>query len=125
MNFLINYIPKLVGAIIIWILGVCIINKILGVIKYALRNKKYNPTLNIFLVSLFGWMFKILLFFVIIDKLGVNMLTFASIITGVSVGVGLAMQGAFANFAGGVLIMIFKPFLLGDLIKCSDEIGYV
>ena len=63
----------------------------MGIIKYALRSKKYNPTLNLFLVSIFGWLFKILLFFVIIDKLGVNMLTFASVITGVSVGVGLAM----------------------------------
>lgn len=91
INFLIDYIPLLVGAILIWIIGVCIINKVLGWIKNALRDKDYNPTLNIFLLSLFGWLLKIILFFVIIDKLGVDITTLASVITGISIGIGLAM----------------------------------
>ena len=86
-----NYIPKIIGAIIIYIIGLYIINRILNLIKKTLKTKQYNPTLNIFLLSIFGWILKILLFFVIIDKLGVSMLTFASVLTGVSIGIGLAM----------------------------------
>ena len=90
-TFIINYIPKIIGAIRIYIIGLYLINRILYLIKKTLKTKQYNPTLNIFLLSIFGWILKILLFFVIIDKLGVSMLTFASVLTGISIGIGLAM----------------------------------
>ena len=57
----------MIGALVIWIIGICIINTVLGWIKKALITRDYNPTLNIFLLSLFGWFLKIILFFVIVD----------------------------------------------------------
>jgi small conductance mechanosensitive channel len=82
-------------------------------------------TLQKFLGNLGGWVLKILLFIVVISMLGVETTSFAAILAAAGLAVGLALQGSLANFAGGVLIMIFKPFKIGDLIEAQGEIGVV
>ena len=94
--------------------------------KRKLMNKRgVDITLQKFLGNLVGWVLKILLFITVVSILGVETTSFAAIIASAGLAVGLALQGSLGNFAGGVLIMIFKPFKIGDLIEAQGEIGVV
>lgn len=125
LDFLFSILPKIISAIIIWLIGNFIINKIIDIIRKKLKKNTINPTLNMFLVSLMGWGLKLILLLVVIDQMGISITSFAALIAGGTLAVGLALQGSFSNFAGGVMIMVFKPFVLGDMIKAQDKFGKV
>ena len=78
-----------------------------------------------FLLNLIGWILKILLILTILSQLGIETTSFAAILAAAGLAIGLALQGSLANFAGGVLIMIFKPIKVGDLIEAQGELGVV
>jgi small conductance mechanosensitive channel len=84
-----------------------------------------DTTLQKFLGNLLGWVLKILLFIVVISKLGIETTSFAAIIAAAGLAIGLALQGSLGNFAGGVFLMIFKPIKVGDLIEAQGELGVV
>ncbi len=90
-----------------------------------MSKRSVDLTLQKFLGDLISWTLKILLFVTVIAKLGVATTSFAAIIGAAGLAVGLALQGSLANFAGGTLIMIFKPFKIGDLIEAQGEVGVV
>ena len=125
IDFIVEYGPKIIGAILIWIIGSWIIKKLIGAVDKMMAKKNYDPSLQKFLGNLIGWGLKILLILAILAKLGVETTSFAAIIAAAGLAVGLALQGSLANFAGGVLIMIFKPFKIGDLIEGQGELGSV
>jgi small conductance mechanosensitive channel len=85
----------------------------------------YDESLKKFLINLVNWTLKILLIIVVLSTVGVETTSFAAIIAAAGLAIGLALQGSLGNFAGGVLIMIFKPFKIGDLIEAQGEIGVV
>ncbi len=85
----------------------------------------YDESLQKFLLNLLGWVLKILLIITILSQLGIQTTSFAAILAAAGLAVGLALQGSLSNFAGGVLIMIFKPIKIGDLIEAQGEIGAV
>lgn len=125
MSFAIEYGIKVVGAIVIWFIGTWLIKKAIKIIKKIMVKAEYEESLQRFLLNLIGWIFKILLFLAILSQLGVETTSFAAILAAAGLAVGLALQGSLANFAGGVLIMVFKPFKLGDLLEAQGEIGVV
>lgn len=125
INFASDYGLKIIGAIIIWIIGSWIIKKLLKAVGNLMSKKGYDETLKKFLLNLIGWMLKILLILAILAKLGVETTSFAAILAAAGLAVGLALQGSLANFAGGVLLMIFKPIKIGDLIEAQGELGVV
>jgi len=125
IDFISTYGIQVIGAIIIWIIGSWIIKKLLKVAGSVMTKNGYDKSLQKFLLNLIGWTLKILLFLVILSKLGVNTTSFAAILAAAGLAVGLALQGSLANFAGGVLLMIFKPIKIGDLIEAQGEIGVV
>ena len=90
-----------------------------------MSKSKYDESLQRFLLNLVSWALKILLILVVIGKLGVETTSFAAILAAAGLAVGLALQGSLSNFAGGVLIMIFKPYRIGDLIEAQGELGVV
>ena len=90
-----------------------------------MKKRGVDETLQKFLANLLGWTLKILLFVSVTAKLGVETTSFAAIIGAAGLAVGLALQGSLSNFAGGALIMIFKPFKVGDLIEAQGELGVV
>jgi len=116
---------KLIGAIIIWIIGSWIIKKLKNVLGKAMSKSNYDESLQRFLKNLVGWGLKVLLIVVILGHLGIETTSFAAILAAAGLAVGLALQGSLSNFAGGVLIMIFKPFKIGDLISAQGELGAV
>lgn len=120
-----EYGIRVLAAIIIWIVGSWIIKKILKAISKAMDKSNYEVSLQKFLKNLLGWALKILLILVILSKLGIETTSFAAILAAAGLAVGLALQGSLSNFAGGVLIMIFKPFKVGDVIQAQGEIGKV
>ncbi|SDS34464.1 small conductance mechanosensitive channel [Polaribacter sp. KT25b] len=119
------YAPKVIAALLILIVGLYMIKIIIKSAKKIMAKGGIDITLQKFLGNLGGWVLKILLFIVVISMLGVETTSFAAILAAAGLAVGLALQGSLANFAGGVLIMIFKPFKIGDLIEAQGQIGVV
>lgn len=122
---LVEYAPKVLIALAILIVGLMAIKLIVKTSKKVMAKGGIDTTLQKFLGNLIGWGLKILLFIVVISKLGIETTSFAAILAAAGLAVGLALQGSLANFAGGVLIMIFKPFKIGDLVEAQGEIGVV
>ena len=125
LEFLTTYGIQVIGAIIIWIIGSWIIKKILKITDTVMSKKEYDESLKKFLLNLIGWTLKILLILAILSKLGVETTSFAAILAAAGLAIGLALQGSLSNFAGGVLLMIFKPIKVGDLIEAQGELGVV
>lgn len=117
--------PKLLVAILTYIIGSWVIKKIMGALKKVMAKSKYDESLQKFLLNLLSWALKVVLVLVVISQLGIDVTTFAAIIAAAGLAVGLALQGSLSNFAGGVLIMIFKPYRIGDLIEAQGALGVV
>ncbi len=124
-DLLIEFTPTIITALAILIIGLFIINLIVKASRKVMEKRGVDVTLQKFLGNLVGWILKILLIVTVIAKLGIATTSFAAIIAAAGLAVGLALQGSLANFAGGVLIMIFKPFKIGDLVEAQGEIGVI
>lgn len=124
-NLLLEYAPKVITAFAILFIGLFAINFIVKTSKKMMKKRGIDTTLQKFLGDLINWSLKALLFVTVISKLGVATTSFAAIIGAAGLAVGLALQGSLSNFAGGALIMIFKPFKIGDLIEAQGITGVV
>lgn len=120
-----EYGLKVIGAIAIWIIGSWIIKKLMRGVSSLMEKRNYDESLKKFLLSLLGAILKILLILAILGNLGVETTSFAAIIAAAGLAIGMALQGSLSNFAGGVMLMIFKPFKIGDLIEGQGELGVV
>ncbi len=124
-DLIVEFAPKILAAILIWIIGSWIIKMLMKGIKKAMTKANYDDSLKKFLLNLLSWIFKIVLILVVLGTVGVETTSFAAILAAAGLAVGMALQGSLGNFAGGVLIMTFKPFKIGDLIEAQGEIGVV
>jgi small conductance mechanosensitive channel len=124
-NLIVEFGPKLIAAILIWIIGSWIIKMIIKGVRTAMTKAAYDESLKKFLLNLISWVFKIVLIIVVLGTVGVETTSFAAILAAAGLAIGLALQGSLGNFAGGVLIMIFKPIKIGDLIEAQGEVGVV
>ncbi len=125
MALAIEYTPKLLLAIITLLIGLKIIKLMIKLMKKGFEKKEVDTSLSKFLGNLVSWIFKILLFISVAAMIGIHTTSFVALLGAAGLAVGLAMQGTLANFAGGVLIMIFKPYKVGDLIKTQGHLGIV
>lgn len=116
---------KLLAAIVIFIVGAKLIKKIKKFIKTSPKLDKMDSSLRSFLGNFCGGALYVLLILTVANILGVPVTSFITILASCGVAVGLALQGALANFAGGVMILLFKPFKVGDFIEASGETGTV
>ncbi|GJQ06671.1 mechanosensitive ion channel protein [Capnocytophaga cynodegmi] len=122
---LINFVPALVGAIVAFIAGRYIIRFLLNLTKKIMVRREVDVTLQTFLLQLIKWTLHIALFLIIIQIIGVPATQFFAILASAGVAIGLALQGSLSNFAGGIMILIFKPFKVGDNIEAKGERGTV
>lgn len=120
-----DFAPKLASALIIAVIGLWVIKMIKRLLRKFFLKKDYDPTLEKFSSDLINWSLKIILFVVIITQLGVQTTSLVAIIGAAGLAIGLALQGSLANFAGGVLILLLKPFRVGDFIKAQGQEGTV
>ncbi len=118
-----TYAPKVVLAIITLIVGLWLIRKFVGLLDHKLGQK--DPTLNKFLCGLVSALLKVLLLISVASMIGIATTSFIAIVGAAGLAVGLALQGSLANFAGGVLILIFKPFKVGDVVEAQGYLGTV
>jgi small conductance mechanosensitive channel len=122
---LINYGPKLVSALLIFVIGITIINWTSKLAAKSLKRRNVDASLQSFLASMVSVALKVLLLITVAGMMGIETTSFVAIIGALGLAVGLALQGSLANFAGGVLILVFKPFKSGDLIESNGQTGVV
>jgi len=119
------YTPKVIGAIVFYIIGSWIIGRLSILLRKALASRKFDSSLQSFLVSLFKILCLILLVITIFGILGVDTSSFAALIVGAGIAIGSALNGTLGNFAGGVMMLIFKPFKIGDIVEAQGVLGTV
>ncbi len=124
-DFIMTYGPKLVGALITLLIGLWLIGIINRSIRKRLEKGNMDPSLRGFTNSLVSIILKLLLFISVIGMVGVQMTSFIAILGAVGLAIGLALSGTLQNFAGGVMILLFKPFKAGDYIDAQGYSGSV
>ncbi|WP_394334925.1 MULTISPECIES: mechanosensitive ion channel family protein [Arenibacter] len=123
--FMWKALPSLGMAILIYFLGSWAIKIINRLVRKFFEKTDYDPSLESFLRSFINIGLKIMLFVLVITQLGVESGSLIAIIGAAGLAVGLALQGSLSNFAGGVLILLFKPFKVGDWISAQGVDGTV
>jgi small conductance mechanosensitive channel len=123
ISLVMTYAPKLVLAIITLVIGLWLINHFVRLLDKNLGTK--DPTLNKFLCGLTSSITKVMLLISVASMIGIETTSFIAVIGAASLAIGLALQGSLANFAGGVLILTFKPFKVGDTIEAQGFLGAV
>ena len=119
------YGPKLIGALITLIVGMWVISVLRGAISKRMEKKEVDASLRGFLNSMIGITLKLMLWIAVIGMMGVEMTSFIAILGAAGLAVGMALSGTLQNFAGGVMILIFKPFKIGDFIDAQGHAGIV
>ena len=125
IDFTVDYGPSILGAIIVLIIGLWIVNKIVGLTEKLMVNRNLDPSLVPFLKSMLNILLKAMLIISVAGMIGIETTSFVAIIGAAGLAVGLALQGTLQNFAGGVLILIFKPYKVGDLVQAQGHLGVV
>jgi small conductance mechanosensitive channel len=124
-DFVITKAPDYFFALAFLIVGWIIINIVVTLFKNTLSKRKVDPTLLPFICSLLNALLKVALIISVAAKVGIQTTSFVAVLGAAGLAVGLALQGSLANFAGGVLILIFKPLKVGDYIEACGHGGTV
>lgn len=124
-SFVVTYGMKIIAAIITLIIGLWLIKLIVKTLAGLMEKKAIEPSLRGFINSLTGITLKIVLFITVIGMVGIQMTSFIAILGAAGLAVGMALSGTLQNFAGGVMILIFKPFKVGDFIEAQGYTGTV
>ena len=120
-----TFIPRIVTAILIFVIGLWVIKFVNRLVKKYFDRADYDLALERFLADLINWGLKIMLFVMVITQLGVQSSSLIAVLGAAGLAIGLALQGSLSNFAGGVLILAFKPFRIGDFIEAQGVMGTV
>ncbi len=125
IDFAVDFGPKVIGAIVVLIIGLWIVKKATKSISKLMEKRKVDASLRPFLTSLIGTIFKALLVISVMGMIGIEMTSFIAILGAAGLAIGMALSGTLQNFAGGVMILIFKPFKAGDFIEAQGYMGTV
>lgn len=125
IEMLLSYAPKLLLAIIVLLIGLWLIKILVKAFKKVLENAGTDVSLQKFLSSLVSVLLKALLLVSVASMIGIATTSFVAILGAAGLAIGLALQGSLANFAGGALILLFKPFKVGDFINAQGHAGTV
>ena len=120
-----TYVPQLLLAIVVLIVGLWVINRFVAATRRTMEARSFDPTLGRFLTSLLSVIFKALLLISAASMIGIATTSFIAILGAAGLAIGLALQGSLANFAGGVLVLMFRPFKVGDFIEAQGIAGTV
>jgi len=125
LRLLMSYGPKLILAIFTLVIGLYVIKALNIGLKKVLTKQKLDLSLISFLHALVASLLKVLLVLSVLSMVGVEVTSFIAFLGAAGLAVGLALQGSLQNFAGGVMIMLFKPYKVGDLISAQGYTGEV
>jgi len=125
LEMAIKYGTTLVLAILVLLIGLAIIKRMTKVVRKQMTKREMDPSLIPFITSILNAFLKVLLVISVASMVGIEMTSFVAVIGAAGLAVGLALQGSLSNFAGGVLILILKPFKVGDFIEGGGASGTV
>lgn len=125
VDMAVAFLPTLALAVVVFLIGSWFIGKFTRVFALAMEKQDLDVSLRTFLGSLIRVVLQILLIISVASMIGVQTTSFIAILGAAGLAVGLALQGSLSNFAGGVLILIFRPFKVGDVIEAMGRIGEV
>ncbi|MBP5249502.1 MAG: mechanosensitive ion channel [Lachnospiraceae bacterium] len=125
MDILVPALLRIIGAILVFIIAKFVIKHLMNLIKKLFEKSKLDGAVKTFLLSIIKAALYVLLIIGIVEILGVATATIVSVVASAGLAIGLALQGSLSNFAGGVLILVMKPFKLGDYIIASGVEGTV
>lgn len=119
------YAGKIALALITLIVGLFVVNLIVRAVSRLMDKNKLDDSIKPFLISLVNVLLKVMLLISVASILGIETTSFVAIVGAAGLAVGLALQGSLSNFAGSVLILVFKPFKVGDIIQAQGFVGTV
>jgi len=119
------YGGKLLLAIATLVIGLWLISRLSKVLRKIFELRAFEQTLQTFLIQLIAVILKILLFISVITMVGVQMTSFIALLGAAGIAFGMALSGTLQNFAGGVMLLIFKPFKVGDFVEAQGYTGIV
>ena len=118
---IVAYAPKVILAIVLLLIGIRIINKVVSISVNKMTERGIGADLTPFLGSIVSVGLKLMLIFAVVSILGFDIAAFVGILAAAGFAVGLALQGSLSNFAAGILIVIFRPYKIGDWVKIPDD----
>lgn len=116
---------KLIGSIVLWIIGRMIIGGVQRMAERGLQSRKIDPTLGRYVHSVLGVTLTILLLLAILSLFGVETTSFAGLLAAAGVAIGMAWSGLLSNFAAGVFLMVLRPFKVGDMVTVAGITGVI
>lgn len=117
--------PKLISAILVLIIGLWIIKKVVALLNKGFEAGNTDATLAKFLGNMASIILKALLFISVAGMVGIETTSFIAILGAAGLAIGLALQGSLSNFAGGVLVLLFRPYKVGDFVEAQGVMGTV
>lgn len=115
-----NFGTKLIAAIAIWIIGFWIVKKIVVSLSFVMQKHEVEPSLSSFIQSFLAITLRVFVVIIILTTLGVQMTSIVAVLGAASLAIGMALSGTLQNVAGGVIILLFKPFRVDDAIVTAD-----
>lgn len=125
INGLVEWAPRLVGAILVLLIGLWIINGITKMARRGMERSGLDQDVIPFLTSMISVILKVLLILSIAGMIGIETTSFIALIGMAGLAIGMALQGTLGHFASGVMILIFKPYKVGDLVDMQGQLGHV
>lgn len=125
ISILIEYTPRVIGALLVLVIGLWLIKRLSKLATKSMERRDLDVSLRSFLRSLISVGLKVILIVTVAGMIGIGTTSFVTILGAAGLAVGLALQGSLSNFAGGVLILIFKPYRVGDTIEVLTQSGSV
>ena len=116
---------KVVGAIAVYIVGMIVARSVRRALSKMFRKTDFDETLEVFLTSLAYWTILAITFVAVLEAFGVETTSIIAVLASAGLAIGLAMQGTLSNFASGFMILIFRPFRLGDFVDVRGVSGTV
>ena len=120
-----KFIPKMLTAILVLWIGFKLIKLLKKALIKLMEKQKLEVSLKSFLSSFVDVILKVLVIIMVMDIVGIKVTSFIAIIGAAGLAIGMALQGTLQNFAGGVILLLLKPFRVGDYIECKSYKGYV
>lgn len=121
-----KYIPMIFLGIIILFVGFYLIKRIVRVLsKFINRNPAFSPEIVSFIVGIIDVLLKVVLMLIVASLVGVNIASFIAVLAAASFAIGMALQGSLSNFAAGIIIIVFKPYRIGDWVEIEEKFGKI
>ena len=124
-DMIVEYTPRVIGAILTLIIGFWIIGRVTNLVRRTMKKREVDATIRPFLASLVDIVLKVLLLLSVASMFGVETTSFVAMFGAIAFAIGLALQGSLGHLASGILLLIFKPYEVGDLVEIEGETGVV